>query len=152
MELVSYALFDDAEAARQAIDAVNANSDAHHHYDVVVHQGRLDMSSMDFFETDAREASREGAVAGAVLGALAGLVVFGPIGLAGGAALGVFYGGIAGALGGVAAPDRRLKKLSAELASGKLLVVVGSPDVAHRDQADDILLASGGRVEHKPFY
>jgi hypothetical protein len=152
MEHVSYALFDDAEAARRAVEAVTASSDDRHHFDVVLHQGRLDSSSMGFFETDSREGLREGVVAGAVLGGLAGLVVFGPIGLAGGAMLGVLYGGLAGALGGAAAPDRRLKRLSAELAAGKLLVVVGASDLAHQDHADDILVASGGRVRHKPFY
>lgn len=152
MELVSYALFEDEAAARQAAEDVTASGDARHPFDVVVHQGRLDWSSMGFFETDAREGLREGVLAGAALGALAGLIVFGPIGLAGGAGLGLLYGGLAGALGGTGAPDRRLTKLSAELAAGKLLVVVGAPDVAHRDQADDILEANGGRVQHKPFF
>jgi hypothetical protein len=152
MELVSYAIFEDAEAARRAAEDVTASGDERHHYDVVVHQGRLDFSSMGFFETDAREGLREGLVAGAVLGGIAGLIVFGPIGLAGGAGLGLLYGGLAGALGGTGAPDRRLKKLSAELAAGKLLVVVGAPDLAHRDMADDILAGSGGRVQHKPFF
>jgi hypothetical protein len=152
MELVSYALFDDAVAARQAAEDVTASGDQRHRFDVIVHQGRLDSSSMGLFETDAREGLREGILAGAVLGGIAGLVVFGPIGLAGGAGLGLIYGGIAGALGGTGAPDRRLNKLSAELAAGKLLVVVGAPDLAHRDQADDILAANGGRVQHKPFY
>lgn len=152
MNNVSYALFDDADAARRAMDAVNASGDESHHFDVVLHEGRLEQSSMEFFETDSREGLREGLVIGVVLGGIAGLVVFGPIGLAGGAALGSIYGGVAGALGGAGAPDRRLKKLSQQLAAGKLLVVVGAPDVAHQDHADFILHASGGRVQHKPFF
>ena len=103
-------------------------------------------------QTDAAGAAREGAALGAILGATAGALVTGPVGLVGGGAMGALYGVIAGALAGSSGPDRRLERLSRELAGGKILLVVEAPNLECRDKAEAMMRANGGRVEHKPFF
>ena len=155
MEHVSYALFDDEAKARAALETIQAAGDPRHHCDVVIHRGRLDEGQLGILESGASEGLREGAVLGGILGAVAGAVALGPVGLVtvgGGAALGTLYGGVAGALAGSSGPDRRLERLSKELALGKILLVVEAPDVGCRDRSDAMLRANGGRVQHKPFF
>jgi hypothetical protein len=81
--------------------------------------------------------------------------MFGPAGLVyvGAAAmLGALYGGIGGAIAGAGAPDRRLERLSGQLAGGKVLLVMEAPNLECRDKADHAARANGGQVEHKPFF
>ena len=152
MEHISYALFDDVDHARAAIDAVEASGTPRQHIGVTLHKDRLDEGLLGIGETDAGEATREGAVLAGIAGAAIGAVAVGPIGLVSGGVLGAVYGGLGGALAGSGSPDRSLERLSKQLAAGKVLVIVEAPSLASRDKADAAMRASGGRVEHKPFF
>jgi hypothetical protein len=154
MDHVSYALFDDGERALAAVEAIKVLGDSRHRCGVVIHKDRLDEGQLGILESAASEGLREGAVLGGILGAVAGAVAFGPAALifVGAGALGTLYGGIAGALGGSDFPDRRLEKLSRELAAGKILLVVEAPDLESHRHADAVLSANGGHVEDKPFF
>jgi hypothetical protein len=152
MQHVSYGLFEDAGHARMAIDAIDASGTPRRHCGVTLHKDRLNEGLLGMAESDAREASREGALIAGILGAVAGAAVVGPMGLVSGGALGALYGGIGGALAGSAGPDRRLESLSRQLAAGKVLVVVEAPNLECRDKADTAMRSNGGRVEHKPFF
>jgi hypothetical protein len=155
MDYVTYALFDDDKQARTAAETIKTGGDSRHRCGVVVQRDRLEMAQLSFLESGSGEGLRAGAVIGGLLGVIAGLFAMGPFGfvaIGGGLALGVFFGGIAGALGGSAAPDRRLNELSKALAAGKTLLVVEAPDLASRDQADAVLRANWGSVQHKPFF
>lgn len=87
-----------------------------------------------------------------ILGAAIAAAVAGPMGLIPGGVLGALYGSVGGALAGSAGPDRRLERLSKQLAAGKILVIVEAPSLACRDSADAAMRANGGHVEHKPFF
>jgi len=152
MAHVSYALFDDEDHARAAIDAIEASGTPRKHIGVTIHRDRLDDGLLGVEETDAAEALREGAAGAGIMGAIVGAVVMGPIGLLSGGALGALYGGVGGALAGSSGPDRTLERLSKQLADGKILVIVEAPSLESRDKADAAVRASGGRVEHKPFF
>lgn len=152
MEHISYALFDDEANARAAIDAIEASGTAREHMGVTMHKSRLDEGRIGIAESDAAEGRREGAVIGGIMGAVAGAIVMGPIGLVSGGVLGGLYGSVGGAIAGAGGPDRMLERLSQELAKGKVLVIVEAPSLDSRDKADAAMRASGGRVEHKPFF
>jgi hypothetical protein len=148
---VSYGLFDDAEAARSAIEAIEVSGTPRARVRVQLHRDRLDEGQLTAAETGADEGRRIGAALGALGGAVTGAAVMGPMGLVSGGALGALYGGVAGALGGSAGPDPTLERLSRQLAGGKVLLVVEASSLDARDAADAGMRACGGRVEHKPF-
>ena len=150
MEHVSSALFDDLEHARAAVDGVETSGTSRRHCGVVLHKDRLDEGRTN--ETNAAAGAREGAALGALLGAAAAAAVIGPMGLVAGGALGALYGVVGGALAGSSGPDRKLEALSKQLAGGKILLVVEAPSLACREKADAVMRASGGTVEHKPFF
>jgi hypothetical protein len=155
MEHVSYAVFDDDERARAAVETIKATGDPRHRCGVVLQRDRLDVGQLSSLENGAAEGLRAGAAIGALLGAIAAAFALGSVGIGaigGGVALGTMFGGIAGAIGGSGAPDRMLSKLSKGLAAGKILVVVEAPDFASRDRADAVLAANGGSVQHKPLF
>jgi hypothetical protein len=152
MEHVSYGLFDDDDAARAAISAIEASGTPRHRVGVTLHRGRLDEGLLGVVATDAAEGAREGAAIAGILGAITGAVVMGPIGLVSGGVLGALYGTVGGAIAGSSAPDRNLEQLSKQLAQGKVLVVVDATSLESRDRADAAMRAAGGRVEHKPFF
>jgi hypothetical protein len=152
MEHVLYGLFDDNESARAAIDAIEASGTPRHHVGVTIHRGRLDEGLLGAGQTDASAGSREGAAIAGILGAITGALVMGPVGLVSGGVLGALYGTVGGALAGAGSPDRNLERLSEHLAAGKVLLVVEAPGLEARDKADAAMRASGGRVEHKPFF
>lgn len=155
MEHASYGLFDDETHAQAAIDAIERSGIERRHCGVVLHKGTLDEGRLGILETGAAQGVRDGAAMGGILGAITGAILMGPLGLAaigGAAAVGVLYGAVAGALGGSAGPDRALEALAAELKTGKILVTVEAPSLLLREQADAAMLASGGRVEHKPLF
>ena len=152
MEHVSYALFDDVDHARAAVDGVEASGTPREHCGVVLHKDRLDDGAIGLAETSAGEGAREGAALGAILGSALGAAVMGPMGLVSGGALGALYGVVAGALAGSSGPDRRLESLAKELAAGKVLLIVEAPNLACRERADDMMREKGGHVEHKPFF
>jgi hypothetical protein len=152
MEHVSYALFEDVDHARAAIDAIEASGTPRRHCGVTLHKDRLDQGILGVAESDAAEASREGAAIAGILGAAIGAAAVGPVGLISGGALGALYGGIGGAIAGSSAPDRKLERLSKHLATGKVLVVVEAPNLDCQDKADAAMRAHGGEVEHKPFF
>jgi hypothetical protein len=108
MEHVSYGLFDNANDARAAIDAIEVSGTPRQRIGVTLHKDRLDQGLLGPAETDASEGRRDGAAIAGILGAITGAVVMGPIGLMSGGALGALYGGLAGALAGSGAPDRNL--------------------------------------------
>ncbi len=152
MNHVSYGIFSDADHARAAIDGIEASGTPRRRCGVVLHKDRLDEGSTSVSETDAAAGARDGAALGAILGAAAGAIAGALLGLLSGGALGAFYGVFGGALAGAATPDRSLEKLSKELATGKVLVVVEAPSLACRERADAVMRAQGGHVEHKPFF
>ncbi len=152
MSHVSYGLFDDADAARAAINAVEASGTPRRQVGVTLHRGRLDEGLIGVPGTGAAEGAREGAAIAGILGAITGAVFMGPIGLVSGGVLGALYGTLGGALAGSGFPDRNLEELSKHLAEGKVLVVVEAASLLDRDKADAAMRASGGRVEHKPFF
>ncbi len=152
MEHVSYALFEGIDQASAAIEAIESSGTPRKHCGVVLHKDHLGADNLGLLETDAPEASREGAAIGALLGAGVGAAVMGPAGLISGGALGALYGLVGGALAGSSGPDRRLEKLSKQLAEGRILLVVEAPDLECRDKADAAMRAHGAQVEHKPFF
>ncbi len=149
---VSYGLFDDPDAARSAMVAIEAGNTTAERVEVTLHRGRVDPGVLSGLETGAALGGRVGAAFGGVAGAAAGALVMGPAGLAAGGALGAVYGGLAGGLGGASAPDPTLDRLSRQLAEGKVLVVVEAPSLAARDAADAEMRAAGARVEHKRLF
>jgi hypothetical protein len=154
MDHVMYALFDDDEHARAALDEIEAVGTPRRHCAAVIHRGRLDEGQLGILESAASEGLREGAALGGIGGALLGGVLFGPAGLVSigaTALLGALYGGIGGAIAGSGGPDRRLERLSNQLAKGKVLLVVEAPDLECRDKADSAARANGAQVQHKPF-
>jgi hypothetical protein len=148
----SYGLFDVDADARAALDAVEASGTPRQHFGVTIHRNRLDEGLVGASGTSASEGAREGAAIAAILGAIAGAVTMGPVGLISGGALGALYGGMGGAIAGAGAPDHTLERLSKELASGKVLIVVEASSVEARDRADSIIREHGGHVDHKPFF
>lgn len=155
MDHVTYALFDDERHARAALAAIEASGTPKRHCGAVLHANRLDEGELGLLESAAPEGLREGAAIGGIGGALLGGIAFGPAGLVSigaTAALGALYGGVAGALAGSGSPDRRLERLSRELAAGKVLLVVEAPSIECRDKADAAAMANGGQVQHKPFF
>ncbi len=154
MDHVTYALFPDEDHARAALDAIETSGTPRRHCGAVLQRGRLDPGQLGILETNAAEGMREGAAIGSLGGALLAGLLFGPAGLVAigaTAAMGALYGGLAGALGGSGAPDRRLEKLSKQLGGGKVLLVVEAPNLECRDQADEAAAAHGGEVHHKPY-
>lgn len=151
MNHVSYALFEDADHARTAIDAIEASGTPRQYCGVVLHKDHLDREEIGIAETGATEGAREGAILNSIVGAAIGAAMVGPVGLVSGGALGALFGAIGGALAGSSGPDRRLEQLSKKLSEGKVLVVVEAPSLACRDRADAAMRAHGGHVEHKPF-
>ena len=148
---VSYGLFDDPNAAKSAMVAIEARNTPRARLTVTLHRDRVDPGMLGEPETGAAEGHRVGAALGGITGAITGAAVMGPAGLVSGGALGALYGGVAGALGGAGAPDQTLERFSKLLVPGKALVVVEAPSLDARDAADAEMRAYGGQVEHKPF-
>jgi len=148
---VSYGLFDDSDAARSAMVAIEASNTPRARLAVTLHRDRVDQGLLGEPETGAAEGRRVGAAVGGITGAITGAAVMGPAGLVSGGALGALYGSVAGGLGGASAPDPTLDRFSRLLAQGKVLLVVEAPSLEARDAADAEMRAHGGQVEHKPF-
>ncbi len=152
MTHISYGLFDDAAAARAAVDALESSGTPCDHCGVVMHENHLDRTSLGVRETRAASGSREVGVLNGILGAAIGTALVGPVGLVAGGALGALLGAIGGAVAGAEVPDRKLEKLSRQLADGKVLVIVEAPTLASREAADAAMRARGALVEHRPFF
>jgi len=97
-------------------------------------------------ENGAAEGLRAGAAIGALSERFAGAFALGSVGIGaigGGVALGTMFGGIAGAIGGSGAPDRRLSKLSKGFGRWQDSPCGRGARFRLRDRADAVVAANG---------
>ncbi len=151
MAYLSYALFDDEDQARAALEAIEERDRARHRCMVTLHKARIDEQGLGPGWTSAYRGMLIGAAMAGVFGALSGGILIGHLPAAGGGAVvGAVYGAIAGLIQGAGAPSKALERLSKLVASGKVLLTVLTPDATSRDTADATLRAIGAHVNHRP--
>ncbi|HEY80636.1 MAG TPA: DUF1269 domain-containing protein [Caldilineae bacterium] len=136
--------FEDDEAAQKALKALNA---AHKKEDLPLDGAALiyrDSEGKVHLKEIGDAHAREGAMAGALIGGALGLL-FGPLGLIGGGAIGAYYGSIAAETveGGV--PDAALVEIASLLPNDSSAVVALTTDEAARE-VEALLRSLDGQV------
>jgi hypothetical protein len=153
-----YAVVENADMATRAIQALERTGTPSKHCSVLAHRDRLRDEELPVGETDFRDGALRGAAIGGALGAALGGVVLGPLGLAGAGTLfagalaastGAIDGAIFGGISAASTPEQALEDLRGELARGRVILSVETPDAACQREAERTLLAEGARVLHR---
>ncbi len=138
------AYFDNEDAARHALDVLK---EAHRKEELPLDGAALvyrdeegDVHLKEVGDTHAKEGALKGALIGGALGLL-----FGPLGVIGGGAIGAYYGSIAAEAveGGV--PDDALIEIASLLPNDSSAVVALTTEERARD-VEDLLASQGGQV------
>jgi hypothetical protein len=150
-----YALFDDAEAAFAAYQAVQDNGCSTERCTAVLHEDHIDDSLDPVSERASREGAVRGAVIGGILGAvlgaaaaiIGGVVAVGPwAGAAIGGGLLAAYGALAGGIAGADEPELQLRALEDEVTKGRIVITLETDDSELKTLCERLLKRHGGRL------
>jgi hypothetical protein len=148
-----YALFEQHDDAVTAYQEVQEHGCRGEQCSVLMHEGSLDVEALPMGETAAAEGGKKGAVIAGAAGALllglialpGGLLGLGPLAAALlGGGTGALYGALLGAISGASDPDKALRKIEADVRSGKMLVGMETEDPAVATACSDIFVAHKG--------
>jgi uncharacterized membrane protein len=150
-----YALFEDAEAAFAAYQAVQDNGCSTESCTAVLHENHID----DSLDPVSERASREGAIRGAVIGGILGAVLGAAAALVGGvvavgpwagAAIGggllAAYGALAGGIAGADEPEGQLRALEDEVIKGRIVITIETDDLDLKKRCERLFKRYGGRL------
>lgn len=150
-----YALFDDAEAAFAAYQAVQDGGCSTENCTAVLHEDEI----VDSLDPVSERASREGAIRGAVIGGILGAVLGGGAALVGGivavgpwagAAIGggllAAYGALAGGIAGADEPEVQLRALEDEVTKGSIIITLETDDEDLKKMCERVFQRYGGRL------
>jgi hypothetical protein len=150
-----YALFEDAEAAFAAYQAVQDNGCSTEHCTAVLHENHID----DSLDPISERASREGAIRGALIGGVLGVVLGGAATIIGGilevgpwagalvgGGLLAAYGGLAGGIAGADEPEEQLRELEDEVHRGRIVITLETDDDELKQLCEKLLERYGGRL------
>ncbi len=138
------AYFEDEEAAKEAL---NALQDAHKKEAFPLDGAALvyrDEEGKAHLKEVGDVHAREGAIAGALIGGALGLL-FGPLGVIGGGAIGAYYGSIAAETMDGGVPDEALAEIAAMLPANSSAVVALTSEERAND-VEALLSSQGGQV------
>lgn len=136
--------FVDEDAARKALDAL---SEAHKKEHLPMDGAALvyrDAEGKVHLKEVGDAHAKEGAVKGALIGGALGLL-FGPLGVIGGGAIGAYYGSLAAEVVDGGVPDEALLEIASLLPNESSAVVVLTSEASAR-AVEALLAAQGGQV------
>ncbi len=132
------------DAARKALDALNeAHKKEHLPMDGAALVYRDDEGKVHLKDVGDAHA-KEGAVTGALIGGALGLL-FGPLGVIGGGAIGAYYGSLAAEAVDGGVPDEALLEIASLLPNESSAVVVLTSEESAR-AVEELLASQGGEV------